>query len=145
MDENYYKPGSHYVICADCGKKIHVEKSVRVNDKYNTFNGMIICKSHYEKSNPGLWPDHSYEKPLKYNDLLSPSQPAQAVENTENDRLPSAPTNLYGEVDLFTGFLTLYWQGPDEAGSGSIQGYKIVRATPQLSLEDIISSDTGSA
>jgi hypothetical protein len=132
----------HYVICDDCGRKRLSIDTVIVNDKYNLFNGMVICKDHYEKSNPSLWPDRSYERPLQAKDKLRPDQSPQFVAPESTDLLPSIPKNLNSYGDSISNTIILYWDAPDLNGSGGINGYQITRAYPQLAYQAVINVNT---
>lgn len=139
-------PGSGYnwVICDVCGKKVHQKDAIKIDDKFNTLNGMVVCKSDADKTNPQARPFRVKETLIENTDKLRPRQADQYVEIENDDRLPSAPRNLRVEASPLADGVDLYWQGPDDSGTSGIIGYVIARAQPQYAYHFVIEDDTQS-
>lgn len=140
MSEKYPGIGNRLIICDVCGFKFRVKDTVKIIDRYNTQNQLIVCKADADKANPQLFP---FKLPVEK--LLSDptyvrveSDDLTYVDNPLSDTLPSAPRNLSLALDSFDDYITLTWQGPDTVGSSPLLGYVIQRATPQLSYNSTI-------
>jgi hypothetical protein len=142
----YKHPGSgtHYVRCMVCTKKIFYKDSVRITDKYNLLYGKIVCKEDADKTSGQSYP--LYPRPETPLDPMTVTGDRPPLYTTDNlSRLPSAPTSLIAKGDTLSNFVRLYWQAPVDSGGGSILGYIIYQANPQLSSAVIINANTNNA
>ncbi len=133
--------GAFYVLCDVCGFKIRARDAIRITDKYNTLNGMVVCKKDADEANPQQRVRSRKEKQIRdvkhirsegidtYQFVSDPSAIDSNESSAIGSRLPTAPQNL--TVYTATAALTeLVWLPPLEPGSGPIVGYKIERESP---------------
>lgn len=144
----YKYPGvdNHFIMCDICGFKFRVKDTVQVTDKFSPHYKMIVCKKDLDTTNPVLYPhtlpkenfltNPTFVRPESNNLIYAP--------NPNSDRLPSAPRNLTATMDSLQNYIALNWEGPLDLGSSPILGYRVTRATPQLSYQDILISNTQS-
>lgn len=126
-------------------KKKKISQTVRITDKYNSLNGLVVCRSHNEKNNPQAIPFKLPKENITPNPKMIRSEPTDKyVVNENSDRAPSAPRNLTVKPHPLNSTIYLQWQGPIDAGSDDITGYVITRADPQGAIQIVIVSNTGS-
>ncbi len=137
-------PGREYVkvICDVCGGLFHQKDTVKVTNRFNFQNGLIVCFKDLDEINEQVLPNNHIDKPISSPDLLRPEHTDVFAPYELDDRLPSAPKQPYTRVNPIDDYVDLYWLGPDDAGSSSVIGYKIARATPQLGPYDIVTLNT---
>ncbi len=134
---------NRYVICDVCGFKFHMKDTVKINDRYNRLNGLIVCRSDADKTNAQERPfNMGNENILASPTYVRPRQSLTYIANENDDRLPGPPTNGQALANPFYSYIDLYWDAPTDNGSSPIIGYKIQRAAPQLGPYDTIVTDT---
>lgn len=144
LSEVYPGDDNRFVICDICGCKFRVYQTVKIEDKYNLSNNLIVCFQDADKVNEGLYPITIKETLLKRPDYVRPEGADVYIENENDDRLPGAPRNLRAIPHPLNDSILLTWDGPIDCGSGSIVGYRITRAHPQLSYQFVLISNTDS-
>lgn len=138
MKRDKYRGADHrFIICDVCGGKFRVYETVKITDRYSTQNGMIVCKKDADKVNPQIYPIYLREELLSNKDYVRPEPAYINIANPNSDQLPSVPRNLRLEGAPLGNYIMLTWDGPDKAGSSPILGFRILRANPQLSYEDL--------
>lgn len=137
-------PGREYVkvICDVCGGLFHQKDTVRVTNKFNYQNGLVVCFKDLDEINEQILPNNHIDSIISSPGILRPERPDQFVVNETDNRLPSAPRQPYTRVNPIDNLIDLYWMGPNDAGSSSIIGYKILRAEPQLAFYDTVDDNT---
>jgi len=123
-----------YAICDICGFRKHIKEMTKVTDIYNKNYGLLICDRHlqHSKTNPQQKPKVINEVLVKNLDKMRP-EPLNDIYiiNDNDDRLPSKPSNPRVRSDPLDGYVTLYWDAPQDQGSSPITGYIVERAIPQ--------------
>ena len=131
------------VVCDVCGFVVPVTEAVLINDRYNTLNGLLVCKDDVEKTNPQAYRKAIKERPLDDPKTVRPEQPERIVfisdpsEIAGGDTSDPVPTILPSEpreLSLYNISVTtveLLWQGPISPGSSPVSGYKIERENPK--------------
>lgn len=136
MKKRYPGDGYYYVICDVCGFKVRAKDTQKINDKYNTLNGLIVCKDDVEKTNPQQYlkgrkerPAPTYSRP-EIPDNFGFIHTASEIETGDlsnpTGRTPSAPTGLKIE-SYSTTSRVLTWQPAADTGSSTATGYRLVR------------------
>ena len=117
-------PDYVYVMCDMCKGKFHRKDTIKVNDKYNLQNGMIVCKQDLDLINEQIIPVRARKDALVTNPhfLNSPPSPRYATQDVD-DRVPGAPRNLTAVGDHSGSYVMLQWEGPFDPGSSGIVGY----------------------
>lgn len=137
-------PGQEYmkVICDVCRGEFYRKDTVLVKNKYNFQYGQVVCFKDLDEINEQVLPNKSRDRPVKSPETLRPPKDPVFDVNENDDRLPSAPRAGYTQPHPLNNTIDLFWQGPEDSGSSGIIGYKIARATPQLSSYTVIDADT---
>lgn len=131
---SYPGEGYYYVICDVCGKKIRRKDSVRIDDKWNTQNGLVVCKDDADRRNEQNKPIAIAEKQIPDPINIRPPQKDVNLINPNSDAAPSAPQNLIATAaGISTEVIQLSWQGPISCGSDEIIGYAIYQQNPVYS------------
>lgn len=132
--ERYPGIDNRFVICDVCGKKFRVKDTVRITDRYNLLNSMIVCHADADKVNPQIKPIYIQEDLLVRKDYVRPEATIMTYVD-QGDTLPLAPKNLTVNVDSYSNKLLLTWEGPGNVGNVHFQGYRIYRSTDPYSGE----------
>lgn len=137
-------PGREYVkvICDVCGGQFRQKDTVLITNKYNTQYGLVVCKADADQINEQVLPNNHIDRPISSPQTLRPERPDQYAVNLLDDRVPGPPRNPVAQVNPINETIDLLWQGPEDNGSSAIIGYKIVRASPQLSFYETVISNT---
>lgn len=133
--------GAFYVLCDVCGFKIRARDAVRIQDKYNTLNGMVVCKKDADETNPGQKVRSKKEKQIGNPKLIRSEGEDSYRYNNDPDLIDSRGTSAIGSRSpTAPRFLTVYnataaltelvWLPPLESGSDALLGYKIERESP---------------
>jgi len=132
------------IFCDVCGSKFPIKDVRKVTDKYNRRFGLILCKPCFavNKTNAQDRPFTVQEKLLHNTDLVRPDAVATYAVNADDNRLPGKPVEGWANIDPLTNKVNLSWLPPQDQGSSLITGYKIRRASPQLSFHVTIESNT---
>lgn len=140
-------PGRGFVkvICDVCGGEFHQKDTVRVNNKYNTQHGLVVCFKDFDQINEQVLPNTHIDRPISSPETLRPERPPTFEANLNDDRLPGPPRAPFAQANPITDTIDLLWQGPEDQGSSVIIGYVIERATPQLSTYRVVTPNTNSA
>ncbi len=132
-----------HVICDVCGFKFHMKDTVKINDKYNRLYGLIVCKADADRTNAQDRPFNLNNETIIANPTyVRPRQDLTYIANSQDDRVPGAPTNGQALSNPFYSYIDLYWDAPTDNGSSPITGYIVQRAEPQLSTYVTVVSDT---
>lgn len=143
--EIYPGADNRFVICDVCGKKFRVKDTVRIVDRFNLLNNMIVCFADADQTNPQIKPIHIHEDLLLRKDYVRPEATFYTYANTENeDTLPSAPRDLVASQQPFTDYIQLQWNGPADYGNARVLGYRIYRANPINLIFTVINTNTNS-
>ncbi len=134
-------PGSdnYYVICDVCGKKFRKKETVRVTDKFNLQNNLIVCLNDVDKANPQLRPFKARE--YRAPKWVRPENIGPEINQTATE-LPSAPQQLQVFGDTLNPYIDLSWLGPLSCGSSDIIGYVIYQSNPQGGPINILNANT---
>jgi len=137
-------PGREFVKvkCDVCGGLFYQKDTIPINDKYNLQHGLLVCKKDADQINEQVLPNNHFERPISQPELLRPERGDQFSVNELDDRLPGAPRLPFTAPNPINDNIDLFWQGPEDTGSSGIIGYKIERASPQLSYYDTIEVNT---
>lgn len=144
---NEIYPGidNRFVICDVCGKKFRVKDTVRIVDRYNLLNNMIVCLEDADKTNPQIKPIRIHEDLLLRKDYVRPEATHMTYTNLENeDTIGSAPRNLVAIPDSSGIYVQLIWDGPLDYGNALVLGYKIYRGDQQVDILSVINPNTHS-
>lgn len=133
------------VICDVCGGEFYQKDTVRVTNKYNTQQGLVVCFKDLDEINEQVLPNNHTDKPISSPEVLRPERPPTLETNLNDDRLPGPPRVPFTQANPITDTIDLLWQGPEDPGSSVIVGYLIERASPQLSTYRVVTPDTNSA
>ena len=122
-------PGSGFikVICDVCGGLFYRKDTVKITDKWNFQNGLVVCLKDADKINEQVLPNNIIDKPVPSPELIRKEHADEFVSNVNDDTLPTAPTNLYASPASIEPVVALSWQGPSSPGSSGIIGYKVRR------------------
>lgn len=143
--EIYPGVDNRFVICDVCGKKFRVKDTVRIVDRFNLLNNMIVCFADADKANPQIKPIRIHEDLLIRKDYVRPEATYMTYTNLENeDTIGSAPQNLIVNVEPLSRTLQLTWDGPLDYGNARVLGYKIYRGDQLLDILSVINSNTHS-
>ena len=131
----------HYIICDVCGVKIRARDAVLIKDKYNLLHNMLVCKADADKTNPQTFiqavketqlGDPAYIRSEGTDTFVFIDTVAQIEDGDTSDpsgRTANAPRFLT-TLSVSTTEIELMWQGPENIGSSSPEGYKIERESP---------------
>lgn len=143
--EIYPGVDNRYVICDVCGKKFRVKDTVRIVDRYNLLNNMIVCFADADKANPQLKPIRIHEDLLVRKDYVRPEATFMTYTNLEDeDTIGSAPRDLTVSIEPLSGRIQLVWNGPLDYGNAHVLGYKIYRGESPVYLVEVLNSNTHS-
>lgn len=149
----YPGDGHYYVLCDVCGKKMRAREGVLIQDKYNTLNGLFVCKKDADETNPQQYIRSIPERQISNPALIRSEGPNQFVFINNADEIedgdtsnpsgtvPSVPKHLT-VIGASSSFVELQWLGPDSAGTGAISGWKIERESPVGGGFSTLVSDT---
>lgn len=138
----YPGDGYYYVICDVCGCKFRAKDTVKINEKGNFLNGMIVCKRDVEYTNPQQFVKAKREKLISTPAHVRPEKAAVYLENDDDTIAPGAPQFL-SIYSVSTDEIELYWL-PNGSGSSDLIGYKIERESPVGGGFSTITSNTNS-
>lgn len=120
-----------------------MKDTVKINDRYNRLNELIVCRADVDKTNPQDRPFNMGNEAILANPTyVRPRQSLTYVNNENDDRLPGAPTNGQALVNPLSNTIDLFWDAPSDNGSSAIIGYLVQRASPQLGYYLDLSSNT---
>lgn len=139
-------PGSGYVyvICDVCGRKVRRQDTVKITDRWNLQNGMVVCKEDVDKVNEQNKPLRISEKLITNPETLRSEPSDRYATPTTDDRAPGAPQNLEARASTLGDDIELFWRGPEDVGTSQITGYKIERAVMPFTSFTVVDSNTGS-
>ncbi len=134
--------GSYNVICDVCGIKLRAKDAIKITDRYNHLNNMIVCRKDADKTNPqerlGTIKPRT-EKPVQFSRPENETATyvyagtADEIENpassASNGRQAGSPQHLT-VIGATASSVELEWYGPDNAGSSPASGYVIQRESP---------------
>jgi hypothetical protein len=140
---SYPGEGYFYILCDLCGKKIRQKDSYKIMDKWNRHNGLVVCKADFDVTNQQAIPIYTREYPLPQPEYTRSEPSDYFMDNAINDRVPDAPTELQIYTDPIGGGIMLRWKAPEDPGSSVVNGYEIVRSSPQVSVNVVIVANTG--
>ena len=146
MSKGYPGTSKRPLICDVCGFKMRLEDVTQVSDRYNPQNKLMVCKKDLDKLNPQFIP-HKIPKDTFLSTPIVRPEPERLTyaSNPLSDRLPGTPRDLIVVLEPLSNKLLLNWQGPIDVGSSPILGYVVTRASPQLSTQFVIESNTGTS
>lgn len=147
--------GYYFVICDVCGRRLRARDAVKINDKYNSLNGMVVCKHDADKTNLQNKPIKMTEKPFRgkfvrpedTNPTYIYIETAAEIESGDT----TTPSNLTNPgvprylsiYEVTSTAITFQWQGPENSGSSAIKGWKIERESPIGGGFTTLVADTG--
>ncbi len=144
--EIYPGVDNRFVICDVCGKKFRVRDTVRIVDRFNLLNNMIVCLADADQANPQIKPFYIQEDLLLRKDYVRPEATFMTYTNFENeDRLSTAPQYLVATVEPISREIQLIWQGALDPGNALLLGYRIYRADEAYGIFEIIVQNTHSS
>lgn len=133
-----------YVLCDVCGRKVRRKDTVKVRDRHNFQNNLIVCKWDVDETNEQNKPHRIKEEIISQPKMMR-SEPSDRYATPDtDDRAPGAPRQLVAKASTLGSDIELFWQGPFDVGTSQITGYKIERANPQFGGYDTLTSDSGS-
>lgn len=136
---------NRFVICDVCGKKFRVKDTLRIVDRYNLLNNMIVCFADADKTNPQIKPIRIHEDLLLRKDYVRPEATHMTYTNLENeDTIGSSPRNLVATVEALGNYVQLTWDGPLDYGNALVLGYRIYRGDQPTGILHVINSNTNS-
>ena len=132
--------GFHYIICGICGKKMRANEGRMA--KALRHKGWVVCQADLDDDNP-----QNYLKSVRESKPPPPlwnkgeGDTDTFIVNTLTNQVPGPPKHLtiIGATDTS---ITMQWLGPNNSGSGAIQGYKIEREYPEGSGFTTIETNT---
>jgi hypothetical protein len=133
-------PGYFYLICDECGVKIKSTVAIKVQDKFNYFNGLIVCPKCYEHTNPQTFIKAIKEKDPSTPDLVRPESTDNFINITDPDNIESGEdSNLRGYcgtsprnlelLNIESSYIELIWTPPLDPGSPQFNSFGIERNT----------------
>lgn len=136
---------NRFVICDVCGKKFRVKDTIKIQDRFNLLNNMIVCLADADKTNPQIKPIRIYEDLLVKKDYVRPESTFFSYTNLENeDTIGSAPRDLIATLAPLTLNIQLIWDGPLYWGNALTLGYRVYRADGVTEIYTVINSNTNS-
>lgn len=144
MKSGYPGIEQRIIICDICGFKLRLKDVVRVQDRYNPQNQMIVCHKDLDKLNPQFIPFKLPREVLLSDPIMvrPESEHLNYVPMPLSDRLPGAPRFITITLDPLENLLYLTWQGPIDPGSSPVLGYIVKRADPMYAVLHIIEQNT---
>ena len=148
--------GYHYLICDSCGVKVKSTQVIHIQDKYNYFNNLIVCKRCNEETNP-----QTFIKAVKEKDPLEPKlvrpestdnfifiSDASQIENDDGAFLEgycgTAPRNLE-LLNIESTYIEIIWQPPLEPGYPLFTSYKVEKNVNGTGWTTLTTTDAKSA
>lgn len=141
MYSKYPGDRDRWVICDNCGRKVHRKDVILINDPYGPLNNMLVCKGEAEYISAGMKPYTVRPSVVPNSKYVRPVQQiaysnAQTISDVENrtgsystGSPPDAPSQLEVYVD-FEGYVTLQWIMLGSPNGSNIIGHKIERESP---------------
>lgn len=138
---SYPGEGYYYIICDVCGKKMRARDGILIKDRYNFFNGLVVCREDADETNPQTYIKAIREKQIDNPKMIRSEQPdrfafisdADEIETGDltdpTGRTASAPKHLT-IIGASSSFVELQWLGPEDPGSGTTKYYRIERESP---------------
>lgn len=136
-----YNSNNRPIQCQVCGFKRKLNEVFLVSDKYNKYHGKLICRDHYNKTNPQIIQSKIKEKLIANKNKINPVSYTPYT-NPNDDRLPGKPTNGRTATDPNDGHIILYWDAPGDNGSSAIKGYRIRYSNPQRIHYAVLTEDS---
>lgn len=135
--------GMHYITCDVCGRKIRANESIKISDKYNSLNGMVVCPNDADKTNPQSFIKVRQERQID-NPQFIRSEPTDSfqyiyeasqiesgdISDPVTGNAPGAPTDLSAVPESDTQVVIRWRMDKTDIGSSNISGYKIERESP---------------
>ena len=138
--------GKRLLDCDVCGRKIRLEEAIRISDRYNPLNGMLVCKDDADLTNPQAIPFKIKETAATSPKDIRPQPEDLYITNPNDNRAPSAPRNVRAYPNPISGdsiFIT--WDGPLDNGSSQVIDYTIQIQNPQGSISEVLVTSIGSS
>jgi len=151
----YPGDGYYYVLCDVCGKKMRAKDAIKINDRFNYLNGLVVCQEDADETNPQNYIKARRERVIDDPGMIRSEAEDNFVFISDVDEIeggdssdptgtsPGVPRYLT-VINVTDSEITLQWLGPELPGSGAISGYKIERESPVGGGFSDLVVDTGS-